>query len=89
MIHVRLRSNTDAIIDSIASAKEQGVKILVGVECGIPGYLSMDRFHDSKYIERNVRAVAEILPHTHGITVVVGFVDGKLDEITSGSRENL
>lgn len=85
----RIKSNTTAIISSINSAKQQGVDLLVGVECGIPGYLSMDRFYDSKYIEANVKALADILPHTEGITVVIGFVDGKPEELTPGDRQTI
>jgi NAD+ synthase (glutamine-hydrolysing) len=70
-----LRGNTDRIIDGLKSAREHYVDLVLFPELGIPGYPPEDLLLKPSFIEANRACLEELLPHTRGLTAVVGFVD--------------
>lgn len=71
--------NTNLILDGIAWARAQAADVAVFPECAITGYPPSDLLENPDFIERNLRALAEIERNTQGIAAIVGYVDRNPD----------
>ncbi|HMT07120.1 MAG TPA: NAD+ synthase [Pyrinomonadaceae bacterium] len=69
-----LAGNTRKIVDVIEKAKSDGSDLVVFPEVCIHGYTSQDWFQDADIIESATDPLAEIIPHTAGITAIVGTI---------------
>jgi NAD+ synthase (glutamine-hydrolysing) len=66
--------NYQIAVNDIKKAKENGVELLLFPELFISGYLAKDLFSKEGFAEKCIDAIAQILPFTDGITVVIGNV---------------
>lgn len=67
--------NQRKVLDSLGFARENGAEVVVFPELTITGYPPKDLLMKQRFIERNTKALEEIIPHTKNITAVLGFVD--------------
>jgi len=74
-----LRGNTNKIIRFIDEAKSLGVDLLTFPELAITGYPPEDLLLKPRFIKQNREYLEEIIKHSSGIAVVVGFVDSDSD----------
>ncbi len=70
-----LRGNTSRILAGLERARAAGVDLVLFPELAIPGYPPEDLLLKPSFIEANQLYLNELLPHTQGLTAVVGFVD--------------
>ncbi len=71
--------NTALITEALAHAKDVAADIVVFPELTVCGYPAEDLLFKSNFIAANRRYLEKIIPHTAGITAVVGFVDADGD----------
>ncbi len=69
-----IAGNVRKIVDAIAKAKADGSDLVVLPEVCTHGYTSQDWFQDADIIESATDPLAEIIPHSTGITAIVGTV---------------
>ncbi|MBL8181597.1 MAG: NAD+ synthase [Blastocatellia bacterium] len=69
-----IAGNIGKILDAIAKAKADGSELVVFPEVCTHGYTSQDWFQDADIIDSATEPLAEIIPHTTGITAIVGTV---------------
>jgi len=74
-----LAGNTDKIIKAIKTAKADGSDLVVFPELTTHGYTSQDWFQDADIIEHALEPLQQIIPHTAGITAIVGTIRPNLD----------
>ena len=74
-----LDGNFDRIVAAIERARGLGVEVLALPEMVVTGYPPEDLLLKPSFIERAIVRTHELLPHTHGMTVVVGTVDRDVD----------
>ncbi|HTO89715.1 MAG TPA: NAD+ synthase [Candidatus Sulfotelmatobacter sp.] len=74
-----LDGNFRQIVESIEKARASGVDLLALPEMVITGYPPEDLLLKPSFIERAMQRTHELLPHTRGMTVVVGTVDRDVD----------
>ncbi len=74
-----LDGNFDRIVAAIGRARAQQVDLLALPEMVITGYPPEDLLLKPSFIERAMQRTHELLPHTAGMTVVVGTVDRDVD----------
>jgi NAD+ synthase (glutamine-hydrolysing) len=74
-----LRGNTRRIIGGLERAREQSVDLVLFPELAVPGYPPEDLLLKPSFIEANQVSLKELLPHTRGLTAVVGFADADSD----------
>jgi len=74
-----LDGNFQQIVTSIEQARTVGVDLLALPEMVITGYPPEDLLLKPSFIERAMQRTHELLPHTRGMTVVVGTVDRDVD----------
>src|SRR5215470_15611959 len=77
--------NVAKILEGIARARELQCAIVAFPELAIPGYPPEDLVFKPAFIEANLRALAEIERASHGLTVVVGFIDRRDDIYNSAA----
>lgn len=65
--------NRDRILAAIDEARARGARLLVLPEMCIPGYSLDDRLLMQGTLERSWRVLEALLPHCHGIIVIVGL----------------
>ena len=70
-----LQGNTAKILDYIAQARALDAHIVAFPELAITGYPPEDLLYKPHLIAENRACLDEIIEHSHGIAVVVGFVD--------------
>lgn len=70
-----LRGNTDRIVEGLERARAHCVDLVLFPELAIPGYPPEDLLLKPSFIEANRVCLNELLPHTQGITAIVGFAD--------------
>jgi NAD+ synthase (glutamine-hydrolysing) len=70
-----LRGNVDRIVAGIQHARKHQVDMVLFPELSIPGYPPEDLLLKPSFIEANRASLDELLPHTLGLTAIVGFVD--------------
>ena len=74
-----LSNNTRKIIRFIDEAKSLGVDLLTFPELAITGYPPEDLLFKPQFITQNRKSLDEIVKHTSGIAIVIGFVDSNND----------
>jgi NAD+ synthase (glutamine-hydrolysing) len=74
-----LHGNTARIIEGLERARDHQVALALFPELAIPGYPPEDLLLKPSFIEANQACLNELLPHTRGLTAVVGFVDADSD----------
>ena len=70
-----LDGNFQRIVDAIGRARQQGVELLAFPEMVLPGYPPEDLLLRPAFIERVLERTRDLLPHTRGLTVVVGTLE--------------
>ncbi len=74
-----LQGNIARIVDGLNRAREHRVDLVLFPELAISGYPPEDLLLKPSFIEANQSCLDELLPHTQGLTAVVGFVDVDAD----------
>ena len=74
-----LDGNFKRIVSAIERARSLGVEVLALPEMVVTGYPPEDLLLKPSFIERAIECTQELLPHTVGMTVVVGSVDRDVD----------
>jgi NAD+ synthase (glutamine-hydrolysing) len=74
-----LDGNFRKLVETIERARAQGVDVLAFPEMVITGYPPEDLLLKPSFIETAITRTRELLPHTTGMTVVVGTVDRDVD----------
>jgi NAD+ synthase (glutamine-hydrolysing) len=74
-----LRGNTQRIVAHLQRAREQHVDLVLFPELAISGYPPEDLLLKPSFIEANRSCLNDLLPHTQGLTAIVGFVDVDCD----------
>jgi len=72
-----IQKNKEKIIQGIEKGKENNADIVVFPELTIPGYIPLDIILRKGFIEENTSALYDILPHTKGISIIIGYIDTK------------
>lgn len=71
--------NLAATLHGVDVASEQKCDVIVFPELSIPGYLSQDLIYHTRYIDRNLRVLEEIVEHSRqcfaGLNIVVGYIE--------------
>ena len=70
-----LDGNFKRIVSAIERARSLGVEVLALPEMVVTGYPPEDLLLKPSFIERAIECTHQLLPHTLGLTVVVGTVD--------------
>lgn len=73
------KGNTRKILEALAESRSLGVDVITFPELAICGYPPEDLLLKPHFIEENQRALDQVVEHSSGLTVVVGFVDSKGD----------
>ncbi|MFQ5613421.1 MAG: NAD+ synthase [Anaerolineae bacterium] len=74
-----LRGNVRKVLAGLERARALGVDVILFPELCIPGYPPEDLLFKPSFIEANRQCLAEAIPHTRGLTALVGFVDADRD----------
>jgi NAD+ synthase (glutamine-hydrolysing) len=74
-----LDGNFGRIVAAIENAREQGVDVLALPEMVITGYPPEDLLLKPSFIDRAIERTRDLLPHTRGMTVMVGTVERDID----------
>jgi NAD+ synthase (glutamine-hydrolysing) len=74
-----LSGNTKKIMQFIDQAKSLGVDLLTFPELAITGYPPEDLLLKPQFVKQNKESLNEIVGHSSGIAIVVGFVDSDAD----------
>ncbi|HYM80209.1 MAG TPA: NAD+ synthase [Candidatus Limnocylindria bacterium] len=74
-----LDGNFQRVVENIERARELGVELIAFPEMVITGYPPEDLLLKPSFIERAVSRTRDLLPHTRGLTVVVGTVERDVD----------
>jgi NAD+ synthase (glutamine-hydrolysing) len=67
--------NRQKIIRDIERAREMGCALVTFPELAVTGYPPEDLLFKPAFIRKNTSTLESIIPHTAGITAVIGFVD--------------
>ncbi|MCW5851028.1 MAG: NAD+ synthase [Anaerolineae bacterium] len=71
--------NTEKIRAWLNRARDIGAEIVVFPELAVPGYPPEDLLMKPEFIQANLNALESLLPDTHGLTAIIGFVDAQDD----------
>ena len=71
--------NVRQVLDALTHAKDVAADIVLFPELTVCGYPPEDLLFKPNFIAENRRRLQEIIPHTDGITAIVGFVDADDD----------
>lgn len=69
-----IAGNVKKIIAAVEKARGDGSDMVVFPEVAVHGYTSQDWFQDGDIIAAATAPLAEIIPHTKGITAIVGTI---------------
>ena len=70
-----LDGNFERIVAAIGRARAQGVELLTFPELAITGYPPEDLLLNPSFVERAVQRTRDLVPHSAGMTLVVGTVE--------------
>ena len=70
-----LDGNFERIVAAIGRARAQGVELLAFPELAITGYPPEDLLLNPSFVERAVQRTRDLVPHSAGMTLVVGTVE--------------
>ena len=71
--------NTEKILEAVTEAKSLGVDLIAFPELAITGYPPEDLLLKPQFIQENLKCLDQIVGHSSGLTVILGFVDAKGD----------
>ena len=74
-----LDGNATLIVEAISKARDLGVELLAFPEMVVPGYPPEDLLLRPAFIQRTIETTRELLPHTAGLTVIVGTLERDQD----------
>jgi NAD+ synthase (glutamine-hydrolysing) len=74
-----LDGNFERIVAAIERARGLGVDVLAFPELAVTGYPPEDLLLKPSFIDQAARRTRDLLPHTGGLTVIVGTVDRGVD----------
>ena len=74
-----LDGNTALVLDYIQRAKAQQADLVAFPEMAITGYPAEDLLFKPSFIQANIQKMHQVVAHSQGITVVVGFADSQGD----------
>ncbi|MBF8266876.1 MAG: synthetase [Dehalococcoidia bacterium] len=74
-----LEGNTARVLEYIQRAKAQEADLVAFPEMVLTGYPPEDLLFKPSFIQANIQRMDEVVAHSQGITVVVGFVDSRGD----------
>src|SRR5437773_12208057 len=80
-----IEGNTRLILDWLARARGLGCDLVAFPELVITGYPPEDLLFKSAFIEANLKSLRHVAAATSGPTVVVGFVDKRVDIFHAGA----
>ena len=80
-----LDGNFERIVSRIQEARTLGVDLLAFPEMVLPGYPPEDLLLKPAFIQRTIERTRDLLPHTMGMTVVVGSIERDLDLYNSAA----
>jgi NAD+ synthase (glutamine-hydrolysing) len=69
--------NARKILEAVAEARSLGVDLLTFPELATCGYPPEDLLFKPRFIAENLRVLDEVVKHSSGITLVLGFVDAR------------
>ncbi len=75
-----LDGNFERIVAAIGRARVLGVQVLVFPELAITGYPPEDLLLNPSFVERAVQRTCDLVPHSAGMTLVVGTVERSIRE---------
>jgi len=70
-----LDGNVAKVIDYVRRARDMGVDVVSFPELTVSGYPPEDLLLRPRFLRDNQQALASLLPHCQGITVIVGCID--------------
>ena len=70
-----LDGNTAKILDYIERAKDRHADLVAFPEMAITGYPPEDLLFQSSFVQDNLQKMHQVVAHSLGITVIVGFAD--------------
>lgn len=70
-----LPGNEEKIADFIGQAKKAKADLVLFPELAVTGYPPEDLLFKPTFIQRNLKALKQLIPLTKGLTAVIGFVD--------------
>jgi len=73
------KDNMRKILEAIDKARDLRVDLLTFPELAICGYPPEDLLFKPQFIGENLRSLNQVIDHSSGLTIVVGFVDAKED----------
>ncbi len=71
------KGNTGKILEAVDKARSLGIDLLTFPELSTCGYPPEDLLFKPQFIEDNLKVLGEVINHSSGLTIVVGFVDAK------------
>ncbi|MCC6350332.1 MAG: NAD+ synthase [Candidatus Eisenbacteria bacterium] len=74
-----LDGNFQKVVRAIEAARDQAVDLLAFPEMVLPGYPPEDLLLKPSFLSAVIQRTRDLLPHTRGITVVVGSVERDVD----------
>ena len=74
-----LDGNFRKVVAAIEAARAQGVEMLVFPEMVLQGYPPEDLLLKPAFIQRSLEVTRALLPHTNGLTAVVGTIERDID----------
>ncbi|HEV2105340.1 MAG TPA: NAD+ synthase [Candidatus Eisenbacteria bacterium] len=74
-----LDGNFERIVAFTDRARAQGVELLAFPEMALPGYPPEDLLLKPAFIQRTLERTRDLLPHTAGMTVIVGSLERDVD----------
>ena len=81
-----IKGNVRKIADIIKQAIDEKIELLVFPELTITGYSPQDLLFNSRFIDKNLQALNEILGFVpEGLIAVVGFIDRISDNVYNGA----
>ncbi|OQY30261.1 MAG: NAD+ synthase [Anaerolineaceae bacterium 4572_5.2] len=70
-----LQGNFEKIVSNLEQARDAGARIVLFPELTISGYPPEDLLLKSEFSKANREYLNKLLPHSQGLTAIVGFVD--------------
>jgi len=69
------RANADKIKAWIKKARKGEADVVLFPELALTGYPPEDLLHKEGFVQKNLATLQKIIPHTKGVTIIVGYVE--------------
>ena len=80
-----LEGNTQKVISNIKKARKQKTDLVIFPELALTGYPPKDLLLKPDFIRRNIEKLGEIVEESGDISIILGFVDSKKEDIYNAS----